>query len=45
MNNEEYITIPMKEYYMILERLRTLENMLNLKTQKYLDIDNIGEAD
>jgi hypothetical protein len=45
MNKQEYITIPMKEYYKILERLQTLENMLNLKTQKYLDIDNIGEAD
>ena len=45
MNNEEYITIPMKEYYKILERIQTIENMLNIKRPQYLDIDGIGEAD
>ena len=45
MNKEEYITIPLKEYYKILERIRTLENMLNIEISRYIDIDNIGEAD
>ena len=45
MNNEEYITIPLKEYYLIIERIQKLENMLNIKTPKYLDIDDIGESD
>jgi len=45
MNKQEYITIPLKEYYKILERIQTLENMLNIERPQYLDIDDIGEAD
>ena len=45
MNNEEYIKISIKEYYKILERIQILENILNINTPKYLDIDDIGEAD
>ena len=45
MNKQQYITIPLKEYYKILERIQTLENMLNIERSKYLDIDDIGEAD
>lgn len=45
MNNEEYITISLKEYYKILERIEILENMLNIERPKYQDIDDIGEAD
>jgi hypothetical protein len=45
MNKQEYITIPLKEYYKILERIQKLENMLNIERPQYLDIDDIGEAD